>query len=74
MRHCRSLPGARVKIDSKELLDVIEQGTEEANKERVDEGFKRLRIEGWSQDPAYDRAKHHLVWGLIVASDESNDR
>lgn len=56
-------------IDSKELLEAIKQGTEEANKERVAAGFKALSIEGWSQEPAYDRSKHHLVWGITAASD-----
>jgi uncharacterized membrane-anchored protein len=58
------------KIDSNELLQAIKEGTEEANKERVAAGFKALNIEGWSQEPAYDRGKHHLVWGITAASQD----
>ncbi len=39
-------------INADEILSAIKEGTEEANKERVEKGFKALRIDGWSDPPA----------------------
>jgi uncharacterized membrane-anchored protein len=54
------------KIDAEELLKSLRQGQEEVNKERVEQGFPVLQLEGWSEPPHYDRVRHHLVWGLKV--------
>jgi uncharacterized membrane-anchored protein len=58
------------KIDADELLSSIREGTEEANKERVEKGFKPLKIDGWTDPPRYERGVHHLVWALEVSDDE----
>jgi uncharacterized membrane-anchored protein len=58
------------KIDADEILSAIREGTEEANKERVDKGFKPLKIDGWMDPPRYDQSVHHLVWALQVSDDE----
>ncbi len=58
------------KIDKDELLKAIKEGTEEANKERVKQGFKALRIDGWSEPPAYRKEVHHMVWALLVSDDD----
>jgi uncharacterized membrane-anchored protein len=58
------------KVDADEILSAIREGTEEANKERVEKGFKALRIDGWSDPPRYDKSVHHLVWALDVSDDE----
>jgi uncharacterized membrane-anchored protein len=57
-------------IDADELLEGMREGNEEANKERKERGFQPLTLEGWSDKPHYDKAKHHLVWALIVADPE----
>jgi uncharacterized membrane-anchored protein len=57
------------KVDADELLKVLREGNEELNKERVQKGFAALQIDGWSDVPRYDRAAHHLVWGLLVHSE-----
>ncbi|HEX5750858.1 MAG TPA: DUF2167 domain-containing protein [Archangium sp.] len=56
-------------IDAKELLTAIQEGTEEANKERVERGFKPLHVNDWSEAPHYDKARHHLIWALEALSD-----
>ncbi|AKI98958.1 Putative inner membrane protein [Archangium gephyra] len=56
-------------IDAKELLTAIKEGTEEANKERVERGFKPLHVKDWSESPHYDKARHHLIWALDAFSD-----
>ncbi len=55
-------------LDAKELLEAIREGTEEANKERVERGFAALTVGEWSEVPHYDRARHHLVWALNATS------
>jgi uncharacterized membrane-anchored protein len=56
-------------IDAKELLEGLREGNEEANEARKERGFPALKLEGWSDAPHYDRAKHQLIWALIVADD-----
>ncbi len=58
------------KIDADELLSDLRDGAEEANKERKERGFDALTVEGWSEPPRYDSAKHQLVWALIVSHAE----
>jgi uncharacterized membrane-anchored protein len=48
------------------LLDSLKEGTEDANKDRVDRGFPELEVLGWVQPPAYDATTHRLVWSLSV--------
>jgi uncharacterized membrane-anchored protein len=56
-------------LDAKEILTAIQEGTEEANKERVERGFKPLHVKDWSEAPHYDKARHHLIWALDAYSD-----
>lgn len=58
------------KIDAKELLDAIREGTEEANKEREEKGFSALHVGDWADPPRYDQSVHHLVWALLVSDDK----
>lgn len=54
------------KIDADDLLKNMREGQEEANKDRQERGFEPLTIGDWQEPPHYDRAQHHLVWGLNV--------
>jgi uncharacterized membrane-anchored protein len=56
------------KIDADEILKAIREGQEEANAERQKRGFSALQIGGWQEPPHYEKAAHHLVWGLKVNS------
>jgi uncharacterized membrane-anchored protein len=57
-------------LDPKEILDAIKEGQEEANQERVQRGFKALRIGDWTEAPHYDRTQHHLVWALNASTED----
>jgi len=57
-------------IDSSELLNAMKEGQTEANTERVRRGFTALNIDGWQEPPHYDKAPHHLIWGLLVSDPE----
>jgi uncharacterized membrane-anchored protein len=57
-------------LDAEALLQSYKDGTEAANKEREARGFPAIHVTGWSEQPAYDAATHHLKWGLTgTASD-----
>lgn len=56
-------------LDAQEILTSIQEGTEEANKEREERGFKPLHVKDWSEAPHYDKARHHLIWALEAFSD-----
>jgi len=55
------------KIDADKLLGDMRDAQKEANEERVKEGFKALTLDGFQVSPAYEKAKHHLSWALIVS-------
>ena len=57
-------------LDARELLTAIQEGTEEANQERVERGFKPLSVKDWSEAPHYDKARHHLIWALEAHSED----
>jgi uncharacterized membrane-anchored protein len=56
------------KLDGKELLKTIQKGEEDYNEERKKAGFSPIHASGWFEDPNYDRAAHHVVWGLTVTA------
>jgi uncharacterized membrane-anchored protein len=47
-----------------DILDNIREGNEEGNELRKERGYKPVTIDGWTEPPRYERAAHHLVWGL----------
>jgi uncharacterized membrane-anchored protein len=54
-------------IDADDLLSSLREGTEEANEQRKERGFKPLTLDGWSEPPHYDKQQHRLVWALVVS-------
>ncbi|HVY30057.1 MAG TPA: DUF2167 domain-containing protein [Polyangiaceae bacterium] len=53
-------------LDSKELLESMQEGEEEYNAERKKLGFSPMHAAGWDEEPHYDKVKHELIWGLII--------
>lgn len=53
-------------LDADDLLDSYRKGAEEQNKTRKALGKPELFIDSWSEPPRYERASHHLVWGLAA--------
>ncbi|HVT58243.1 MAG TPA: DUF2167 domain-containing protein [Thermoanaerobaculia bacterium] len=60
------------KIDSKELLESIRNGTEEANKERARMGTPAIHVVGWYEEPHYDARTHNLVWAIKGRDDREH--
>ena len=48
--------------DAKELLQSLKDGTEEANKRRVQMGVDAIKVTRWVEPPKYDATSHQLVW------------
>lgn len=51
-------------LDPDELLESYRVGTTQQNVRRRARGISELFIDGWSEPPRYERAKHQLVWGI----------
>lgn len=56
-------------LDANELFSQYQEGTKQQNERRKSLGVPELFLDGWSQMPKYDKAKHHLVWGLKAHTD-----
>jgi len=54
-------------LDADEILEGMKEGNEESNEIRQQRGFKPLSLDGWTEKPRYERAEHHLVWGIKVS-------
>ncbi|MEO8352499.1 MAG: DUF2167 domain-containing protein [Chthoniobacteraceae bacterium] len=50
------------KIDYNDLLKTMQEGTGEANKERVKAGYPSIELVGWAATPHYDSAAKKLHW------------
>jgi len=50
------------KIDYGDLLEVMQQSTAEASKERVAQGYETIELVGWAAEPYYDEATHKMYW------------
>jgi len=47
-----------------DILASIKDGTEQANEFRKEKGFPGVHVLGWTDSPRYERAQHHLIWGI----------
>lgn len=52
-----------------DLLKSLTEGTEEANVERKKAGHDTFHVVGWIDKPAYDQAKHKLIWSMEAKVD-----
>lgn len=52
------------KLDAKEILESIREGTEEGNKFRAEKGLPPVSVVGWDEPPRYDKARRHMVWAI----------
>ena len=50
------------KMNYDKLLKEMKEGTQEANKERVKEGYGSIELVGWATPPRYDKATHKMYW------------
>ncbi len=68
--HVKDDDAADLKPDA--ILKSIKEGTEEANAYRKKEGFAAVHVDGWTEPPHYERAQHHLIWGIKGKHDDGS--
>jgi uncharacterized membrane-anchored protein len=51
-------------LEPGELLESYREGTAQQNAKRRELGIPELVIDGWSEPPRYERARHQLAWGI----------
>ncbi|HWO27146.1 MAG TPA: DUF2167 domain-containing protein [Kofleriaceae bacterium] len=51
-------------LEPESLLASFREGTAQQNARRRELGLAELVIDGWSEPPRYDRAKHQLLWSI----------
>ncbi len=49
-------------IDYDDLLKDIQEGVNEGNKERKEQGYPAMSLVGWAEKPHYDKGQHKLYW------------
>jgi len=60
------------KIDYKELLENMKKESEEANKERVKQGYSAMHLVGWAEPPSYDKSARKLLWAKEYSGDKQS--
>lgn len=49
-------------IDYDELLETMKEASEEANQERISQGYQAVHLVGWAEQPHYDAETKKLYW------------
>jgi uncharacterized membrane-anchored protein len=49
-------------INYNDMLKEMQEGTREANQERIKQGYEAIELIGWAAPPRYDQAAHKLYW------------
>jgi uncharacterized membrane-anchored protein len=57
------------KLDAKEILDSIKEGTEASNETRKERGWPPIHIVGWHTQPFYNKETHNLEWCIEGVSE-----
>lgn len=60
--------------DYRALLETMQEDTRASNAERVAQGYQRIELVGWAEEPHYDAQGRKLYWAkeLAFEGDESN--
>ena len=62
------------KIDYKQLLAEMQQGTRDGNKERIKQGYQPIELIGWAAPPRYDRIAKKLYWAKELSFGDKAER
>ena len=60
-------------IDYDELLENLQEATEQENPTRVTSGYPALHLRGWAEPPHYDKDKRSLYWAFDYESDQAEE-
>lgn len=61
------------KINYDDLLKQMKQGTAEASKKRVQQGYPSIELIGWATPPRYDAQAHKLYWARELKFGNSSE-
>ncbi|MCB9853546.1 MAG: DUF2167 domain-containing protein [Phycisphaerales bacterium] len=56
-------------LDPVAMLESIKRGNEAANKIRERNGWGKIEVIGWEQEPHYDETTQNLVWATLARSE-----
>ncbi len=60
-------------LDYDELLEALQEGSAEDNRQRAAAGYPQLHLKGWAEPPHYDETKRALYWALRYSADDAPD-
>jgi uncharacterized membrane-anchored protein len=52
--------------DYSEIIAQLQEGEEDMNKERTEQGYPAQHLVGWAQQPVYDGRSHSVVWAQNI--------
>jgi uncharacterized membrane-anchored protein len=55
-------------LDGEAILQAFHEAETTYNDERKKAGFPAIHAEGWQEPPRYDKARHQILWGLLLSS------
>ncbi|MBI3231428.1 MAG: DUF2167 domain-containing protein [Burkholderiales bacterium] len=58
------------KIDYKDLLKDMQKGLEEANADRIKQGYGSMTLVGWADAPYYDKNTNKMYWAKELKTGE----
>lgn len=61
------------KIDYTSLLEDMKKESEEANKERVKQGYSAMHLVGWAEPPSYDKQTRKMFWAKEYSGAQQGD-
>lgn len=61
-------------INYDDLMKKMQQGTDEANEQRVKQGYEAIKLVGWAEPPSYNASNHKMYWAkeLEFGKDSEN--
>ena len=66
--HVKDDDAADMKYD--EMLKTMKEDAENANAERVKDGYDAMHLVGWAQTPFYDKVQHKIHWAKDLSIGE----
>jgi uncharacterized membrane-anchored protein len=67
--HVKDDDADSIKYD--QLLKEMQEGLASHNEERKKNGYPAMRLVGWAEQPAYDKASHKLYWAKELQTEGS---
>jgi uncharacterized membrane-anchored protein len=61
------------KINYTDLLKEMQEGMEENNKARKEQGYAPMTLVGWAEQPSYNKAQHKLYWAKELRTEGDQD-